>query len=688
MADKTTHKTELKSKDRVSDGFKNDLYKLIATESTEFFAIVKGTRAIYWVNEPTLKLFEYSNEEEFKKQYFYTLRKNEPSGEHRQLMYEMLSKKGIWQEEDDLLTKTGRVFRARIIMKPFSHEGKELLLVQIINMEKEKLAYEGMLREKHRFETFVNQSLEGIIIINQKGEIILANPAIEKLFGYQLSELWGNKIEVLLPERYHKKHTSSGNNYLQNLHNAGEDKISELHGRKKDGSEFPIQLILGTFLEGEEKHAFAFVFDISIKKQREEAFEILNKELDSRIKEKTQSLENVISQLHSQVRIAEEARKESANTLLFLKTIIDNAGAIIVVTDEKGIITHFNPMAEEKLGYKAEELIHKHTPALFHDPEETKKRAVQFSSELEEDIEPGLDVYTAKARRNLPNENEWIHIKKDGTQFPVRLSVTAIRDINNTITGYIGISLDISDEKKMQEWLIENLHREQELNKLKSSFVSMASHEFRTPLSGILSSANLLAKYTTTEQQNQRDRHIRQIISSANNLNSILNEFLSLGKMEEGKIKANYEPFDLKEFTDKLCREINNIAKTGQSIVYKHEGESKITLDPNFIRYILSNITNNAIKYSPENSCIHVSTKVKNGDILLSVKDNGIGISREDQKHIFERFFRASNVGNTQGTGLGLHIAKRYVEMLDGSIKMKSELGKGTEFVIHLPVKQ
>jgi signal transduction histidine kinase len=167
---------------------------------------------------------------------------------------------------------------------------------------------------------------------------------------------------------------------------------------------------------------------------------------------------------------------------------------------------------------------------------------------------------------------------------------------------------------------------------------------------------------------------------------SILEEFLSLEKIEEGKVDAKPHIFSLKELANKICSELKSIAKPEQKINCTYEGEELVHLDPVIIQHILTNLTSNAIKYSPDNSVITVATKVSNSMVIFCVKDHGIGISEEDQKHLFERFYRASNVTNIQGTGLGLHIIKRYVEMMNGNIQVKSEVGKGSEFIVELRI--
>ena len=226
------------------------------------------------------------------------------------------------------------------------------------------------------------------------------------------------------------------------------------------------------------------------------------------------------------------------------------------------------------------------------------------------------------------------------------------------------------------------LSKEKELGDMKSRFVSMASHEFRTPLSTILSSASLLAKYTESSEQDKRNKHILRIKNSVNNLTDILNEFLSIGRIEDGKIEVRNTVFNVKEYLQNLCTEMQANAKPMQKIVFSHHGEEWITLDPTLLRNIIFNLLSNAIKFSNEDGVIRLNAEAKPDLFSFTVTDNGIGISKEDQVHLFERFFRASNVTNIQGTGLGLHIVSKYVELLDGRIQFTSELEKGTSFTI------
>lgn len=230
--------------------------------------------------------------------------------------------------------------------------------------------------------------------------------------------------------------------------------------------------------------------------------------------------------------------------------------------------------------------------------------------------------------------------------------------------------------------LTQALSKEKELGDMKSRFVSMASHEFRTPLSTILSSASLLAKYTESSEQDKRNKHIQRIKNSVNNLTDILNEFLSIGRIEDGKIEVRNTVFNVKEYLQSLCTEMQSNAKPLQKIEFTHQGEEWITLDPTLLRNITFNLLSNAIKFSNDDGMIRLNAAADTERFVITVTDHGIGISKEDQVHLFERFFRASNVTNIQGTGLGLHIVSKYVELLDGHIQFKSELDEGTSFTI------
>ena len=236
--------------------------------------------------------------------------------------------------------------------------------------------------------------------------------------------------------------------------------------------------------------------------------------------------------------------------------------------------------------------------------------------------------------------------------------------------------------EKSRDELTEALEKEKDLNDLKSRFVSMASHEFRTPLSTILSSVSLIDKYTSEEDQDKRQKHINRIKAQVKNLTSVLEEFLSLGKLEEGGVVEKKQEFNINEMLTELISEMSAMAKDGQTIELKCEGNELVYLDKGLLRNILINLLSNAIKYSAENSQIEVYVEHTPDMVQIIIKDSGIGISEEDLKHMTDRFFRGTNAINIQGTGLGLHIVKKYLEVMNGNINFASKLKKGTEVTL------
>jgi len=222
---------------------------------------------------------------------------------------------------------------------------------------------------------------------------------------------------------------------------------------------------------------------------------------------------------------------------------------------------------------------------------------------------------------------------------------------------------------------------------LKSRFVSIASHEFRTPLTSIQLSVSLIEKYAETFNSPNIVKHVGKIKSAVGNLTSILNDFLSLEKLESGKQEAIYQDFDLVKFSESITEEMQILAKQNQNIIYQHTGtKSTIQLDQNLLRNCIVNLVNNAIKYSGEDSFIGFTTEISDRECIITISDNGIGIPEADQKNLFEAFFRAHNTGTIPGTGLGLNIVARYTHLMNGSIAFKSEVNQGTSFIIKFPM--
>ena len=268
-------------------------------------------------------------------------------------------------------------------------------------------------------------------------------------------------------------------------------------------------------------------------------------------------------------------------------------------------------------------------------------------------------------------------------------NVTAVPlpDSQNQINEILVVIHNITDRKELEENLYRIIAKEKKLNELKSRFVTMALHEFRTPLSTILSSVFLLESYKGELYEDKKGIHINRIKRTVNILTEILNDFLRLGKLEEGKVEMKLTEINISDHAEDVLKAVYPLKKSDQKILYKHSGLNlNILLDKNLLRSILINILSNAIKYSHDDGEIVLETNLSQDQLVISVMDQGIGISMAEREHIFQRFFRGLNAVNIEGTGLGLHIVKGYVELMNGTIDFVSD-ERGTIFTVTIPLQ-
>ena len=407
-----------------------------------------------------------------------------------------------------------------------------------------------MTLDSTHFTSLFENATEGIVLSNGQGNVVLINPAAQKMFGYTSNELIGQSIESLIPARFSSHHKQLRRGFYEHPQNRTMGQGRELYGRRKDGVDVPVEVSLSFYRRDSELFVIAFIVDITHRKEIEKNILLQQKELE---------------------KMASDMRK--LNTQLEAKV------------EERTLIL---------------------------------KEALQKLEESQQELSEALD-------------------------------------------------------------------KEKQLNEIKSRFVSMASHEFRTPLSTILSSATLVSKYVTTDENDKRERHLRKIKDSVAHLNSLLEDFLSLGKLEEGKVSVSISTFGVKEFIDDVIEEMKVIQKKGQQIVCKYGGEENFTTDKRLLKNILINLFSNALKFSPEESTVWIDVTNVDRQLEVKIRDQGVGIPEEDQHHLFTTFFRGKNVINIQGTGLGLPIVKRYVDLLRGEVSLQSKLGAGTSVRVILP---
>lgn len=391
----------------------------------------------------------------------------------------------------------------------------------------------------------------------------------------------------------------------------------------------------------------------------------LNRNLELRVKERTRQLQSANEQLVKEINEKQQAEMALRESQALLQAIARNfPGGFICVFNEELEIVFMDGSELKRFGKRSEELAGKKIAEILPDmPEQYEQNVARcFQEEL---ISFEIEL------RNCTYLN----------------SCVLLPDQEGNTQKILVVSHDISEEKEASDKILLALEKERELGELKSRFVQMASHEFKTPLSTILSSVSLLKRYAVPITEEKPQRQLNRIQSSIKQLNAILEDFLSLSVLEEGKFRVNLTEIDLPEFLEAICDDMHSVAKNGQEINFQYNGEDPILpVDKNILLNILTNLVSNALKYSPEDASVQVITDVRDNKLLLDVIDQGLGIPDEDQQYLFDRFFRAKNAVNIQGTGLGLNIVKKYVDLLEGSISFESKINKGTQFHIQIPL--
>ena len=438
-----------------------------------------------------------------------------------------------------------------------------------------------------------------------------------------------------------------------------------------------------------------------------------------------------------------QAREDDLRRLtLFQRTILDNAAYAIVSVAPDGIISSFNPAAERLLGYTADEAVGKLTPTCWHDPEEMARRALQLSEELDETVPPGFDVFAARPRRNLVEENEWTFIRKDGTCVPVLLSVTALRDESGRITGFVGLTYDLTERKRAEENLfrlnteleervesrthdlevkrieleesqgaliniVEDLNEKteeleqanaklKELDHLKSMFIASMSHELRTPLNSVIGFSSVMLNEWVGPVNAEQKENLSIILRSGKHLLNLINDVIDVSKIEAGKIESVPEEFDLHDIVFEAVSLIKKELEEKGLVLRVSSPSQMMSTDRRRLLQCLLNLLSNAVKFTDqggvtvETRIVQVSgEKPEAGVAEISVTDTGIGIREEDIGKIFQPFVRLFSPlqPTVPGTGLGLYLTRKLTaEVLKGDIMLISEYGKGSRFTIKIPV--
>ncbi len=526
-----------------------------------------------------------------------------------------------------------------------------------------------------------------IAITDLEGTITYANDLFVEISGYSREELLGSNHRLLNSGLHPEPFFAD----MFRTISAGKIWRGEIRNRTKNGNHYWVDThIIPTFdADGELAGYTAVRFDITKRKKAEEAF-------------------REISQLQT--------------------AILDHAGYAVIGTRTDGTIEIFNRAAERMLGYDAEEMIGRATPALFHDPDEVTERAQTLKSGPHPDILPGFDVFVADARIGRRAEHEWTYVHKNGSRIPVLLSVTALRGEEGDVTGFLGMAVDISERREREaalaraqselqrrladlevaneriemeaarqvtllETLAEARDEAQAANVEKSRFLATMSHEIRTPMNGIMGVLGLLK---STDLSVEQANLVATAMRSAHELIQTTSDILDLSKLEAHKTELEKVDFALCELIHDVVGLLRPSANAkGIDLTYEIENEPPKFLrgDPHRIRQVLLNLISNAIKFTLQGSVtLSVAWKPRGDEEILliaRVRDTGIGIDQESAKRLFARFTQADRSTTRQygGTGLGLAICKQLTELMGGEIGVESQFGVGSTFWFQIPLE-
>jgi PAS domain S-box-containing protein len=367
--------------------------------------------------------------------------------------------------------------------------------------------------------------------------------------------------------------------------------------------------------------------------------------------------------------------------------ILTSASFSIIATDEKGIIQLFNVGAERMLGYKAAEVVNRISPSDIHDPQEVMARAQALSLELKTTIAPGFEALAFKASREIEDSYQLTYIRKDGSRFPAIVSITALRNDDGRIIGYLLIGTDNSVRKLVESKLNAAMAAAEEANRAKTDFLSSMSHELRTPLNAILGFAQLVESGMPPPTPSQK-RNLEQILKAGWYLLDLINEVLDLALIESGKVTVSREPVSLVEVMLECRAMIEPQAqKRGIRMSFPlFEIPQFINADRTRVKQVLINLLFNAIKYNKKGGAVAVEcTPAAPASIRISVRDTGAGLAPEQLAQLFEPFNRlGKEAGAEEGTGIGLVVTKRLVELMGGVIGVDSVVGEGSVFWIEM----
>src|SRR6266852_8205153 len=538
---------------------------------------------------------------------------------------------GAWRHRK----KDGTLIDVEITSHPLVYQGRDARLVVATDITMRKRAEEALQTSEEKFRSVVQTAHDAIVSADSHGNITDFNRGAEVIFGYSSQEAIGKPLAVLMPDRFKELHQRGFKRYLETGEAHVIGKTVELAAKRKDGTEFPVELSLSSWKARAGLFFTAVMSDITDRKRAEEVL-----------------------------------RQSEERFRLLVSEVTDYA---ILMLDPEGRIASWNAGAERIKGYKAREIIGQHFSRFYPT----------------EDVERGKPAHELKVAGEQGRfEDEGWRVRKDGSRFWANVVITAMRDGTGRLRGFAKVTRDITEHKRTQELLVQAQEEAVRASKFKDQFLSTMSHELRTPLNAVLGFSDLLADERYGLLNDRQRRYVGHINTGGKHLLKLISDILDLSRIEAGRMELTREDVAVAAAFAEVISALYPLAeKKSQALLQEVEPNLHVHADAMRFKQVLTNLVGNAIKFTPEGGRIKLVARQVDDQVRIEVRDNGPGIAPEEQQRIFEAFFRLAQTGNArEGTGLGLAITARLVELHGGKLEIESKPGDGTCFYFSLPL--